>query len=627
MLTTLRSKTGGWIAKIFIGLLAASFAVWGIEDMLRGRVSDELARVGERVISTTEYSEQFNQQLRVYSQRLNETVTPDRARELGLDRQILGDLMRDAALDSQATELGIRMPAKAVAQSIADTPRFQSADGSFNANAFRQLLRANGLSEQQFFAAEAQNMTRQVISQPLTALAVVPDTLVELIWKHRSEQRDAKWFEITVPADAAKEPSDADLKKYYDENPVAFAQPELRTFAVVALTPEAIASRIEVSEDDLKRQYEADKSKYTTEETRSVLQIPFPNEAEAQAALDKIKAGTSFENVARERGLTEADMSLGTVAKSAIPDTAIADAAFALEDGAVSGVVKGRLSTVLLKAKIEQQGATRTLEEVKDQVTKDAQARLARDRLLDLHDKFEDARAGGASMDEAAGEIGLPVQTVGPVAQNGNDANEEPVSVPGHPSALNTAFESEVGLEISPLTDGDNGFTWVETRDVTPARTPPFNEIKAKVAASWKAREAAKATRAKAEELVKKLESGTPIEELAAAENAEVQSAQGLKRTEASVSFTPSDISALFSVKPDGKTFSMSQLGTSAKIIASTPVLGTSFDPASDEAKAIREVLQSNLSNDLYAEYVTALQEDIGVTIDDAAWSKLRGGQ
>jgi hypothetical protein len=56
-------------------------------------------------------------------------------------------------------------------------------------------------------------------------------------------------------------------------------------------------------------------------------------------------------------------------------------------------------------------------------------------------------------------------------------------------------------------------------------------------------------------------------------------------------------------------------------------VLGTSFDPASDEAKAIREVLQSNLSNDLYAEYVTALQEDIGVTIDDAAWSKLRGGQ
>jgi peptidyl-prolyl cis-trans isomerase D len=124
----------------------------------------------------------------------------------------------------------------------------------------------------------------------------------------------------------------------------------------VALTPQAIASRIEVSQDDLKRQYEADKQKYTTEETRTVLQIPFPNETEAQAALDKIKAGTSFEDVASERGLSESDMSLGTVAKAAIPDAAIAEAAFALADGEVSGVIKGRLSTVLLKTQVVQQG-------------------------------------------------------------------------------------------------------------------------------------------------------------------------------------------------------------------------------------------------------------------------------
>jgi peptidyl-prolyl cis-trans isomerase D len=111
--------------------------------------------------------------------------------------------------------------------------------------------------------------------------------------------------------------------------------------------------------------------------------------------------------------------------------------------------------------------------------------------------------------------------------------------VPGHPSALNTAFESEVGLEISPLTDGDNGFTWVETRDVTPARTPPFNEIKAKVAANWKAREAAKATRAKAEELVKKLKAAPRLRIWQQQKTPKCSRRRGLKRTEASVSFTP----------------------------------------------------------------------------------------
>jgi peptidyl-prolyl cis-trans isomerase D len=626
MLTTLRSKTGGWIAKIFIGLLAASFAVWGIEDMLRGGTSEELAKVGEQTITTTQFRDAFNDQLRNYSQQLNESITPDRARELGLDRQILGDLMRDAALDNQANTLGIRMPAKAVAQSIADTPRFQSVDGSFNANAFRQLLRANGLSEQQFFVSEAQNMTRQAISLPLTSKAVVPDTLVELIWKHRSEQRDARWFEVTTPA-VTTEPTDANLKSLYDENPNAFAQPERRSFAVVALTPDAIAAGTQVSDEELQRQYEADKAKYSTPETRNVLQVAFPSEAEARTALDKIRAGASFEDIAKERGLSEADMSLGTVGKDAIPDTIIADAAFALADGAVSDVVSGRLSTVLLKATVVNKGETKSLDEVREQVMADARTRRARDQLLDLHDKFEDARAGGASMEEAAREIGLSVNVVGPVSADGTDATGEPVSIPGHPSTLSTAFDTAIGLEISPLTDGSNGFTWVETREVTPTSVPPFNEVKDQVAAAWKAREAARATRALAEDLVKKLESGTPIEDLAAAQNAELQSAQGLRRTEASGNFTSGDITALFSVPANGHAMSMSQLGTSAKVITSTPVLGQPYDPASDEAKAIREVLQSNLSNDLYAEYVTALQEKVGVSINDAEWSRLRGGQ
>ena len=248
MLTALRSKSGGIIAKVFIALLAGSFAVWGIEDMLRGGNSETLAKVGDREIGSYEFSEAFNRQLSVYSRRIGETVTPDRARELGLDRQILGDLMRDAALDSQAAALGITMPERAVAQRVADSPQFQGANGGFNADSFRNLLRQNGFTEEQFFATERAGMTRQVISQPLTTQAVVPNTLVELIWKHRTEQRDATYFEFTL-ADAAKQPTDADLKSLYDENQDLFREPERRSMAIVALTPEAIMAGIEVSED------------------------------------------------------------------------------------------------------------------------------------------------------------------------------------------------------------------------------------------------------------------------------------------------------------------------------------------------------------------------------------------
>lgn len=625
MLTALRSKSGGIVAKVFIALLAGSFAVWGIEDMLRGGNSETLAKVGDREIGSYEFSEAFNRQLSVYSRRIGETVTPDRARELGLDRQILGDLMRDAALDSQAAALGITMPERAVAQRVADSPQFQGANGSFNADSFRNLLRQNGFSEEQFFATERASMTRQVISQPLTTEAVVPNTLVELIWKHRTEQRDATYFEFTLP-DGAKQPTDADLKALYDENKDLFREPERRSMAIVALTPEAIMAGIEVSEDDLKRQYEATKKQLALAETRTVLQIPFDNEADAIAAAQKIKDGTSFEDIAREQGKTEADISLGTVAKSAIPDPAVAEAAFALADGAVSEPVKSRFSTVLLKAKIVGTSGAKTLDEMRDELSTAVRAAKARDQLLDLHDKFEDARASGATLEEAAAEIGVKVANVGPVALDGTDKDGKAVVVPGHSSSLATAFDTEIGLEISPLTDGDDGFTWLETRDIVETSVPAFNDIKDKVADTWKAREAASATRNKAEDLVAKLRSGTPIADLAATENAEVKTVNGVRRNQAAADFNSADIAALFSVAADGKTFAIANDGKSAKVIASTPVLGTGFNSDSEEAKAIRQVLETNLSNDLYAEYVNALQEQIGVTINDSVWARIASG-
>ena len=625
MLTALRSKSGGIIAKIFIALLAGSFAVWGIEDMLRGGNSETLAKVGDREIGSYEFSEAFNRQLSVYSRRLGETVTPDRARQLGIDRQILGDLMRDAALDSQAAALGITMPERAVAQRVADSPQFQGANGSFNADSFRNLLRQNGFSEEQFFATERASMTRQVISQPLTTEAVVPNTLVELIWKHRTEQRDAAYFVFTL-SDGAKQPTDANLKSLYDENPDLFREPERRSMAIVALTPDAIMSGIEVSEDDLKRQYEATKKQLAAAETRTVLQIPFDNEADAIAAARKIKDSTSFEDIAREQGKTEADISLGTVAKSAIPDLAVAEAAFALADGAVSEPVKSRFSTVLLKTKIVGTSSARSLDEMRDELATAVRAAKARGQLLDLHDKFEDARASGATLEEAAAEIGIKVANVGPVALNGTDKDGKAVAVPGHSSSLATAFDTEIGLEISPLTDGDDGFTWLETRDIIATSVPAFNEIKDKVADTWKAREAASATRKQAEDLVAKLRSGTPIADLAKTENAEVRTINGVRRNQNNAAFNAADVAALFSVAEDGKAFSISNDGKSAKIITSTPVLGTGFNSNSQEAKAIRQVLETNLSNDLYAEYVNALQEQIGVTINDSVWARIASG-
>ena len=108
MLATLRSKTGGIIAKAFIGLLALSFAVWGINDIFTGYRGEALATVGETEISRQAYQNALQQRTRTLSAQLQRSIQADEIKALGIDRQVLGDLIRQASLDSQAQNL--RLP-------------------------------------------------------------------------------------------------------------------------------------------------------------------------------------------------------------------------------------------------------------------------------------------------------------------------------------------------------------------------------------------------------------------------------------------------------------------------------------------------------------------------------------
>ena len=49
------------------------------------------------------------------------------------------------------------------------------------------------------------------------------------------------------------------------------------------------------------------------------------------------------------------------------------------------------------------------------------------------------------------------------------------------------------------------------------------------------------------------------------------------------------------------------------------------FDPNSAEAKAIRTQLTTNVGRDLFSIYVSGLQEDVGIQINEQLWASLHG--
>ena len=122
MLINLRKSAGNWIVKSFLLLLVASFAVWGVGDILRSGGDTAVIVVGDREVSTAEFSRAYQQQFRQLSNQLGGTLTPDQAREFGLVGATLQQLIASALLDETAGRLGIVVPDSVIAAQIRATP-------------------------------------------------------------------------------------------------------------------------------------------------------------------------------------------------------------------------------------------------------------------------------------------------------------------------------------------------------------------------------------------------------------------------------------------------------------------------------------------------------------------------
>jgi len=628
MLDQLRSSAGSWVAKIFIGLLALSFGVWGINDVFRGSTSQTLVQVGDRHIGAEEFRQAFDQQVRAFSRRTGQAFTAEQARQIGLDQQVLSSLVQGAALETQAKAMQLVVPDKVIADEVAANKVFHNTRGQFDPDYFRRILANANMTEQQFMAEERQNKLRATLSGAVDEGLKAPAPMVEAVWKYRNEQRDARYFLVTADISKITDPGDQDLKSFYEANGGLFSIPERRAISVVVADADAVGARLPVDDDQVQAEYDRNKDTYGTPEKRTIQQIAFPNMDEARKAFERIKGGADFLAVAKERGLTEADATLGEFTKSQVPDPALADAAFQLQENAVSEPVAGKLATVLLRVTGIAPGATKTLEEAKPEIVKKIQHERGRDEVLNLYDKIEDARAGGQSLEEIAKAENLKLLALDGLDRSGRDGDGKEVEdFPSKDKVLEAAFSTEVGADNEPVSTQSDGFVWYEVTGITPRSVKPLDQVREDAIAAWKKRKQGEASLARAEELRKQAEGGTPLDRLASETGAEVKSVTGIKRNEADAGFGAGAISALFAAPADGFAVSPDPDGVSAMVIQSTPVLGEPYDPNSEDAKAIAKALDESLGNDLYAQYINGLQKSIGVKINEAEWSKLSAGR
>ncbi|HMQ58119.1 MAG TPA: peptidyl-prolyl cis-trans isomerase, partial [Rhizobiaceae bacterium] len=415
-------------------------------------------------------------------------------------------------------------------------------------------------------------------------------------------------------------PDEATLKTWYDANKKSFDAPEYRSISFVQLTAKAIADPAAISDASISEDYEKNKERYRTPEQRHIEQLVFPDREAAQAALDLIRAGGGFEEAVTDAGKTMSDVDLGMMARGAVANPAIGDAAFALQQGAVSDIVDGPFGPVLLRVTEIRPEAIKPFEEVKDEIRNDLALVEANDLLLETHDSYEDARAGGESMKEAAARLKLPFATVESVDRRGLRPDESIVSdLPESATLLANAFEADAGVENVPMNIREGGFLWYEVDAITPSRERPLDEVRQKAVDTWRKQETDRLLREKAEALLKELRDGKPLADLAASVNLAVETKYGLQRNGEDPDFGPGGAMAVFSGGPSHKGLAQSADGERQLLFQVTE----SAEPAGLGPDSIpesqRRQIGAAVADDLLDQLVTRLQQEYPVLINQAA--------
>src|SRR5262249_50284148 len=161
--------------------------------------------------------------------------------------------------------------------------------------------------------------------------------------------------------------------------------------------------------------------------------------------------GTDFAAIATERGMKESDIDLGTVPKSGMIDQTVADAAFSLKEGEVSAPVQGRFGTALVRVLKIEPGATKSYEQVANQIKQDIPLERARAQVSELRDKLEDARAGGETLAEAAEKLKLATRNIDAIDRSGRNTEGVPVGMPNPRELVTAFFSTDVGVENDPV--------------------------------------------------------------------------------------------------------------------------------------------------------------------------------
>src|SRR6476659_1745126 len=479
-----------WL-KWSLGLVCLAFIIFYIPDFLRTNGADAasgetIAKVEGQDITANEFRRTYQAQLQAcrsaYGGQMNEQLL----KQLGVEQQILQQMVDERASLAEARRLGISVSYVEVRQRILSIPAFQENGAFIGEQRYQQLLR---MQRPPMTAADfEENVRRQLTTQKLRSSVTdwlsVADRDLEQEYRRRNDK--VKLAVVSITADSLRPQvaaNDADVSSYFDAHKEDFKIPEKRKIRYLLIDIEALRAKIVVSAADIERTYNGNIEQYSTPEQVRASHILLKTEgkddaavkARAEELLKQARTGADFAELAKKNSEDEASAKNGGDLDyfgrgRMVPEF---DAAvFAMTAGQISDLVKTQYGYHIIKLVDKKPATTRSLAEVRQQLTDQLAYQRAQAQAADLAQKLEKDIKKPADLDAAAKANGLAVQ------ESGFFAKDEPILGLGPaPEAASRAFEMKPNDVSGPLR-ASRGFVFETLVAKQEPRDATLDEVK-----------------------------------------------------------------------------------------------------------------------------------------------------
>jgi len=624
MATSLRKTAANWFTRIFLFILVISFAVWGVADFLGNTAEAPLAKVAGASISAPEFNADFRRELFRLQQQYGPEFTSEKAREMGFDREVLRQMLVGVMFDKETEKLSLTTSDETIAQSIRENASFRDTLGQFDRNIFQSTLNNNGFTEKEYLRRARQELTRRQLIAAISAGVTVPKKLSGTLYSQREEQRIAELLFIPQTAiGKLPAPTDAALEAFHKSNEALFTAPETRAVSYIRLRPEDLANTITPTETELREQYDTKLAEFTVTGMRNLQQFVLPDEAAAKAAREKIKTAEDFVKIAKQTaGMSEKELELMEVTKEMLP-AEISAAVFALKEREISTPLQSPLGWHLVRITAARQERVQPFEEVRSKISRDLQFSRAIDLLVERANQIEDARAGGASLEEAAKEFSLPLNMIAGIDRDGNGPDGKLVAaVPADPQFIADIFTTDAGAEGDLRESKEGGYFILRVDSITEAAVRPLATIRADVVEAWRASQTGEKLNELADGMLKSANAGKSLTDIAKALTLKPTTSPAFGRGHADDLMSAALTAKLFTAKA-GDSFAEPAPKGGFVLARLKKIQAPDHSQNSDAITKLERDLSRNLSEDLLAQYQSVLERRYEVSINQNRLSSL----